>query len=424
MINIKKIGLIGFGVVGEGVYHVICQTKGLQMLVKRIAIRNPEKERNAPRELFTTDVNELINDPEIDTIVELIDDAEAAYKIVKQALINKKNVVTANKKMLASHLPELIGLQKAHDVSLLYEAAVAGSIPILRNLEEYYNNDLLRSIQGIVNGSTNYILTQMSENNSSYSDALQQAQDCGFAESNPALDVEGFDAQNKLVLLVKHTFGLTLTPSQIFAKGITQISERDIRYAKEKGLQIKLVAQAYLNTANEIVAYVMPQFVNKEHQLAGVKNEFNGILIGSSLADEQFLYGKGAGRYPTSSAVLSDLSALNYNYRYEYKRSLTPHKFKLAENELLQVYLSCNKSTPIDESLFEEILERYISKQHKHYTGIVNLKRLKVAKEFRQEGVSIIELKKSVFLNHRPGSIVAFPKTWGEKISVAVKNWS
>lgn len=373
MNRINKIGLIGFGVVGEGIYNVLAKSPSLQAVVKKIGIKDSNKKRNAPSELYTTCIDSILFDTQIDTIVELIDDAEAAYYIVKQSILNKKNVVTANKKMLACHLPELIQLQKLNKVSLLYEAAVCGSIPILRNLEEYYNNDLLQSIIGIVNGSTNYILTQMIEKNLSYDVALKQAQQFGFAESNPSLDVEGFDAQNKLVLLLKHTFGIDVLPEQILRRGITSISSADLQYAKEKNVLIKLIAKAYYNKKGEIVAYVMPQFIAKDNPLFNIQNEYNGILIESTLADQQFLSGKGAGRYPTSSAVLSDISALQYGYTYEYKKSASNMSARLCTDENIEVFVSWKRRANIDTDLFIEVYSQFRSKENNFLNGKINL---------------------------------------------------
>ncbi len=390
MIQIKNIGLIGFGVVGEGVYHVIHQTPGLQVRIKKIGVKQAYKNRNAPESLFTTDLKTIIDDPEIDTIVELIDDADAAFEIVRQSMIRGKNVVTANKKMLAYHLTELIRLQRKHKVSLLYEAAVCGSIPILRNLEEYYNNDLLQSISGIVNGSTNFILSAMCDRQIPYAEALLAAQQAGFAESDPALDVEGFDAQNKLTLLLKHTFGLHVQPAQIFRKGITGISGEDINYAREKGLSVKLLAKAFFNAQQKIVAYVLPQFIQPHSQLSHVHNEYNGILIGSMLADEQFLYGKGAGRYPTASAVLSDISALNYGYRYEYKKSTNQVRPELETDYNISVYVSWNGDAMIDKSLFTNISAVFSGDEGHYLTGVISLANLQVISS--SANVSVIEM--------------------------------
>lgn len=390
MTQIKNIGLIGFGVVGEGVYHVINSTPGLKVNIKKIGIRHADKIRNAPKELFTTGVNSILYDEDIDTIVELIDDAEKAYEMVKLAIQNGKNVVTANKKMLAAHLPELINLQRKFQVSLLYEAAVCGSIPILRNLEEYYNNDLLQSIRGVVNGSTNFILTQMVQQQISYEHALKQAQESGFAESDPALDVEGFDAQNKLTLLLKHTFGASIAPETIFRKGITSLNAADLQYAREKDFKVKLIAKAFYLELGEIAAYVMPQFVTPDDQLYAVNNEYNAILIGSLLADEQFLYGKGAGRYPTASAVLSDISALNYQYRYEYKKSDQNVKIILSQSAMINVYIGWEKGVVFDKKIMQEINTEFTGERYCFLTGKISLHNL-----FSLSGrkdISLIEL--------------------------------
>ncbi len=205
--NNLQIGLFGFGTVGGGLAHVLDQGKTVNANIKKVCVRNPEKERSLPKEIFTTDPNDILNDPEINLIVELIDDADAAYDIVKRALLNGKSVVSGNKRMLAHHLDELIQIQQEHNVALLYEASACGSIPIIRNLEEYYDNDLLKSITGILNGSSNFILSKMFRDKMDYASVLKIAQDLGFAESNPVFDVDGFDSKFKLVILAVHSLG-------------------------------------------------------------------------------------------------------------------------------------------------------------------------------------------------------------------------
>lgn len=318
-----KIGLFGFGVVGGGIYKVLEKKPKLGAAIKKVVIKHPEKDRDAPKELFTTDANEILQNPEIDLVVELIDDADAALNIVTRAMNSGKSVVSANKKMIAENLSFLIETARKNKVSFLYEAAVCGSVPIIRNLEEYFDNQLITNVTGIINGSTNYILTQMTKHNLDYADVLKKAQELGFAESDPSLDVEGLDARNKLKIIALHAFGKLINDKNIQVTGIEEISSFDIKYAKEKGLIIKLIATCSIDeseTLNEIS--VLPSFVPKLHPLRLTDNEFNGVLIGGQLADEQFLYGKGAGRYPTSSAVLSDISAYKYNYKYEYKKEI------------------------------------------------------------------------------------------------------
>ncbi|CAG1020539.1 partial homoserine dehydrogenase, partial [Methylococcales bacterium] len=352
-----NIGLFGFGVVGEGLYKVLSQTQSLNANIKKVCIKHPDKKRSAPQELFTVYPEILLSDSSINVIVELIDDADAAFDITKKALKAGKAVVSANKKMIAEHLPELLQLQQEYKTPLLYEAACCASIPVIRNLEEYYDNDLLQSISGIVNGSTNYILTKVFENKLSFHDALLEAQYEGFAESNPALDVEGIDAVNKLSIILAHAYGIVAAPSQLTYSGIQNLDPYDAVYAGEKGYEIKLVAQAKKLPANKVAAFVLPQFVKKDSLLHRVKNEYNGVVIESGLAEEQFFYGKGAGSFPTASAVLSDISALRYGYAYEYKKLYRDNTPTLADEFYLRVYASFDGLFNVPHDRFERIEE-------------------------------------------------------------------
>lgn len=390
-----SIGLFGFGVVGEGIYQVLLQTPSLNALIKKVCIKHPEKKRNADASLFTTDYNDLLNDPEINLIVELIDDADEAYKIVTTAFKKKKSVVSANKKMIAEHLAELIFLQQEHDVSFLYEAAVCGSIPIIRNLEEYYDNDLLQSISGIVNGSTNYILTKIGEG-LNYKEALLQAQQLGFAESNPKLDVEGIDAVNKLTILLAHAYGVISKPEDHVRIGITRLHESDANFAKEKDYVIKLTAQTIKLSNGKVAAFVLPQFIKNDSQLFNVKNEYNGVIIESKLADKQFLYGKGAGRFPTSSAVISDVSALTYDYRYEYKKISRHEQYTLTNNYFLRVYISFNDWAEVNRWDFEKVFESHSTDERQYITGLIQVDKLRNAKWYNDPSVSVILLPEGV----------------------------
>src|SRR5690606_27981347 len=385
-----NIGLFGFGVVGEGIYQVLSQKPRLNTEIKKIVIKHADKKRNAPSELFSTDADEILNDSEIDVVVELIDDAEAAFEIVKKAMKNGKSVVSANKKMIAENHLELIDLQRENKVSFLYEAAVCGSVPILRNLEEYYDNDLLNYVQGIVNGSTNYILTKMRSENETYEIALKSAQENGFAESNPTLDVEGYDAANKLSIIILHAFGRLIHTKDILRKGITSLKSEDFQYANEKGKIIKLIANCNLDAeTQELIPTVIPTFVEKTKTLGLVNNEFNGILIGSALADEQFLYGKGAGRFPTSSAVLSDISALRYDYKYELRKGIRNgfHGDYTADRKF---YIGFHPEIQFDANLFQNIDEHYKSKNYEYITGTIHLNDLKNSGILENKGISVI----------------------------------
>lgn len=370
------IGLFGFGVVGEGLYKVLQQTPSLKATIKKVCIKNPEKKRNAPDTLFTLDRNEILEDPTINVVVEVIDDSIAAFEIVSTALTNGKSVVSASKKMLAEHLPALLELQEKTGHSLLYESAVCASIPVIRNLEEYYDNDLLHSIKAIVNGSTNFILTKMFEEKLSFNDALLLAQQLGFAESNPKLDVEGFDAVNKWAILINHAYGIVEHPSNLLFNGIQNIQLGDALVAKEKNFEVKLVAQAQKLKDGKVAAFVLPQFVKHDDHLAFVKNEYNGVVIESGFADKQFFYGKGAGSFPTASAVLSDVAALRYDYKYEYKKLYhhTPHE--LSNDYFVKVYVSFEEWKHIPKDDFEWIEEWHAGEERKYLMGCIHVKEL------------------------------------------------
>lgn len=369
-----NLGLFGFGCVGQGLYHVLHETHGLKARIKKICVKHPDKARTLPSEFFTFSKEEILADPDIDVIVELIDDADAAFEIVREALKRGKAVVTANKKMLAEHLEEIYQLQQEYDRPVLYEGAVCGSIPILRNLEEYYDNDLISSIEGIFNGSTNYILTEIFDGRKSYAESLKKAQELGFAESNPDLDVKAFDPKYKLVIAVAHTFGVFVRPDDIINFGIDKISDVDLKFARENGYTIKLIARAFKQNG-KVYALVAPQFVDEKHVLANVRHEFNAVLVQGAFAEKQIFVGKGAGGYPTGSAVLSDISALTYGYRYEYKKR-AQDKLTYSNEATVDVIVSFtdDKVKPGDFTVFGG---GYRGKGHQYLKGTVPLERIR-----------------------------------------------
>ncbi len=368
--------MFGFGVVGEGLYKVLHQTPSLQATIKQVCIKHPGKQRSAPETLFTTDAAMLLDDAEINVIVEVIDDADAAFVIASTALKNGKAVVSASKKMIAEHLPELLKLQASTGMPFLCEAAACASIPVIRNLEEYYDNDLLRSIKAIVNGSTNFILTKMFEDKLDFKSALVLAQQLGFAESNPVLDIEGYDAVNKWSFLLTHAYGILVHPDKILFTGIQNINISDALVAKEKHFEIKLVAQAKKLLNGKVAAFVLPQFIDHDDHLAFVKNEYNGVVIESGFADKQFFYGKGAGSFPTASAVLSDLSALRYNYRYEYKKLYHHVPHELTNDFYVRVYLSFEDWKFIPREKLQWIEEWHAGAERKYLVGVIHFTEL------------------------------------------------
>ncbi len=361
------IGLFGFGCVGTGLYEVLNQTSLLQARIKHIVVKDPTKKRQIDASYFSYDGGTILNDPEVNVVVELINDSDAAYVIVRKALESGKHVVSANKKLIALHLDELIDLAKENNVSFLYEAAVGGSIPIIRNLEEYYNNDSLSSINGIVNGTTNYILTKTGEGQS-FEDALSTAQELGFAELDPTSDVDGFDAKYKLVLLLKHAFGYTAKTEDVWNYGIRQLKTWDATYAREKGYKIKLLAFG-TRSGNQVVGFVAPHLIPANHFAYNVENEFNAVVVEALFSDRQLFLGKGAGSYPTASAVLSDISALQFDYAYEYRKTNAEESLELTTDFRLRVYLSATTREALDRVHLEETQEIYHGSTHHFKIG-------------------------------------------------------
>jgi homoserine dehydrogenase len=370
------LGLFGFGCVGQGLYHVLEETHGLKAGIKKICVKDRNKQRILSRDVFTFEPDEILTDPEIDVVVELIDDAEAAFKILKHALQNGKHVVTANKKMLAENLEEIFHLQQQYDRSVLYEGAVCGAIPILRNLEEYYDNDLLTGIEGIFNGSTNYILTKVFEEKKSYLEGLKQAQDLGFAESNPALDVQGFDPKFKLTIAIAHAFGVFVKPEHIINIGIDKITDLDLKYARENGYTIKLIARA-VKSEGKVFALVAPQFIESENPLSSIRNEYNAVQVEGAFSNKQLFIGKGAGSYPTGSAVLSDISALSYDYRYEYKKVHQLPINTFSDDWSLEVRVRFSGTGTVAIQDFENFQSGYAANGQQYMVGQVNFKKLK-----------------------------------------------
>ena len=386
-----NIGLFGFGVVGEGIYKVLEEKPQLNAAIKKIVIKDNSKPRNAPSELFSTNADDILNDDEINVVVELISDADAAHDIIIKAFNKGKHVVSANKKLIADHHKELLDLQAKNNVSFLYEASVCGSVPIIRNLEEYFDNDLLNYVSGIVNGTTNYILTKMANENESYQDALKAAQESGFAEADPTADVEGFDASSKLAIITLHAFGKKIDVEQVIRKGITSLKVEDFKYAKEKNYTIKLIANSKINhQTGEITSTVLPTFVELNKTIALVNNEYNGVLIGSSLSDEQFLYVKGAGRFPTSSAVLSDISALKYDYQYSIRKYENKEEGVFNQTGKKRIYIGFENQADDVSNIFDEIEERYQSKNYNHIVGVIDIEKLKQKEIIENPKLSII----------------------------------
>ena len=315
------IGLLGCGVVGSQVARLLSEGSGeyaaragAKLSLKKIAVRDLKTRReHVNPNLLTTDVNSVVSDLEIDIVIEVMGGIEPARELLLTAIKNKKSVITANKALLAKHGAELFEAADKNGVDLYYEAAVGGAIPILRPLRESIVGDHVYRVMGIVNGTTNYILTKMDEAGSDFQVALKEAQKLGFAEADPTADVEGHDAAAKAAILAGLAFHTRVTIDQVSAEGITKISARDIQVARDIDHVIKLLAIAEVTPAGEVSVRVQPTLLPRQHPLAAVRNAFNAIFVEAESAGELMFYGRGAGGAPTASAVLGDLIAIARN---------------------------------------------------------------------------------------------------------------
>ncbi|EEJ73104.1 homoserine dehydrogenase [Lactobacillus ultunensis] len=316
-----KIALLGLGTVGSGVLKIIKnnqkkikQTSGEEIVIKKALVRNPNKHKNVAKELdLTTDFMEILQDPEIKIVVELMGGLHPAKEYISDALNAGKNVVTANKDLMATYGSELIALAAKDRCDLMYDASVAGGIPILRTLSTSYASDMISEIQGIINGTTNYILSQMGEKGLSYDAALKQAQELGFAEADPTNDVTGKDAAYKIVILSKFAFGTKIGINDFTIEGINNLQDFDIKQAQKMGYVIKLIGIAK-NIAGKLFVEVAPCLLPENAIMAHIKNEINALQIKSQSLGTAVFTGPGAGSSATASSVMSDVIAETSNY--------------------------------------------------------------------------------------------------------------
>lgn len=319
MKKIKNIGLFGFGVVGKGFYEILKDKPEIEVSIKKVCAKRLDLERIGHELYFTDDPSEIIDDPEIDLIIELISDPEAAKDLVYQSLKNGKAVISANKKMIADSLEDVQKWHQEFEQPFLYEAAVGGGIPIVHTMDSYFRELEVSKIEGILNGSSNYILTLMQEKNWLFDDALAEAQKKGFAEANPALDIGGFDPSYKLSILAYHGFGEVLSLNSCKLENINTVTSGDIKLARKHGKRIKPIAQVE-KVGTEFHCSVQPKAIDITSELFNVNNENNAVVVHTELSGIHMLVGKGAGAFPTGSAVLGDLNRLLAGIRYHPKK--------------------------------------------------------------------------------------------------------
>lgn len=318
-----RLGVLGHGTVGAAFVDLvtrqsatIASRSGVQLEVARVAVRNVANHKDsAIAELLTTDADFVVNDPTIDVVVEVMGGVDDARRLIHKALSNGKPVITANKALLATHGAELFDAADRFGIDLLFEAAVCGGIPLIRPLRESLRGEPINRVLGIVNGTTNYILTKMTEESMTYVDALTGAQRLGYAEADPTADVQGHDAAAKLAIIASIAFGQKVVASDVYCQGITEITPADISIANRLGFAVKLLAVADVDDAGSVLVRVHPAMVPHHHPLASVRDAFNAVVVDGHASGSLMFYGRGAGGDPTASAVLGDVidASMNLN---------------------------------------------------------------------------------------------------------------
>ena len=334
--------MLGAGVVGSQIARLLIANKsdlasraGANLELVSIAVKDSKLKRDGiPAALLTTDAKSIVNDPQIDLVIEVIGGIDPAKDLILTALKNGKSVVTANKALLAKHGAELYAAADKANVDLYYEAAVAGAIPILRPLRESLVGDHVIRVMGIVNGTTNYILTKMDENGAAFADALKEAQALGFAESDPTADIEGFDAAAKAAILAGLAFHSRVTDNDVYREGISKITAADVKVAKAMEMVIKLLAIAELTPEGAVSVRVHPALISRTHPLASVRDSFNAVFVEAESAGQMMFYGKGAGGAPTASAILGDLVAVA---RHKVNGGIGPKESDYADLKIAQI---------------------------------------------------------------------------------------
>ena len=374
-----KAALLGLGTVGMGVYKLIekradimSNTAGADISIEKILVRNINKERpGVPKELLTDNWQDICDNDDIEIVIELMGGIEPAKGYIIDALKSGKHVVTANKDLLAEYGRELLDTADKYGCDLLFEAAVAGGIPIIRPMKQCLAGNDIDTVIGIVNGTTNYIMTKMSEDGVDFKEALKDATELGYAEADPTADIEGLDAGRKMAIMSSIAFHSRVVFKDVYTEGITKISSKDITYAKEMGCVIKLLGVAK-NTQEGIEAGVYPMLIDKNHPLASVRDSFNAVFVHGDAVGDAMFYGRGAGEMPTASAVLGDIIDVTRNIQFNCNGRI-----------------SCTCFKELNIKSFDEVENKFFLRMHvKNEPGVLAC----VAKVFGDNGVSIARL--------------------------------
>ncbi len=386
-----RIGLFGFGVVGQGFYEIVAQQQPIPAEIVKVCVTTKGKSRPYSPDLYTYDPHDILGLDDIDVIIEAISDADAAYHIVSKALRQGRTVITANKKMLAEHLEELLALEQAYRGTLLYEAACGGAIPVLRLLDEYFGHEQISSLRAIINGTTNFILTQQYEQGWGYQQALREAQRQGYAEANPALDVSGRDAVHKTSLLALQAFGVTVHPDFILQLGITNIDYSDVAYARNNNSTIKLIAELLPTANGRLRLQVLPTFVKNTSALAQINDAFNAIELTGRYSGVHLIKGRGAGGKPTGAALLADLVHATNGRRYNHSKYFSSTEVSINTDGEVTLYIRAPKLRSLDTLSTLQIQRSLSEKSGVTILATVHYEELRAQMSaLTDEGVSII----------------------------------
>ncbi|MCC5921573.1 MAG: homoserine dehydrogenase [Cyclobacteriaceae bacterium] len=380
----QKIGLLGFGCVGEGVYNICQNGRSNSFTIGPIGVKRKNVKRILPESRFEFQAENLIENDN-DLYIEAISETDAAYDFFRKVREQDKPIVLASKKMVADHLKEIADTAVTNPQSIAWEATCCGAIPVVRTIDQYFDQEKIKYLGGVFNGSSNYILTRLHETELDFDQALLQAQELGFAEADPSLDVDGWDAANKLSILILHAFGQIIHPRDIWVKGIRQVSKKQVSQAQRNKLKIKLLAHAQLNEDNELQAFLAPSYVPEEHPLYSVENEDNAVSLDGEYSGLHLFKGKGAGSYTTGSAVIADAEWLKNGGGYKLSKYKAQSNVRLSQESTIRVAIS-------GHHIPKDIWTKLEHAEEGHASGSIALKSLKALSENRPE-LSIISLE-------------------------------
>lgn len=386
------LGTFGNGCVGQGFLQLLNANGGTAARVKHVCVKDRNRVRDIGNARLTYEAIDILGDDQVRAIVELTNDPVLALEVIRHALKSGRNAVTASKRVVADNLAELIALQRSTGRALLYEAACAASIPVVRALETHFSGEEVLRIDGILNGTTNYILTKAEEEGLSPMDALRQAQLAGFAEADPSSDITGTDARYKLTILIAHAFGTVVGPGAILRHGIEELRPQDLAFAAERGWRIRSIASAWRNAEGRLVAHVLPTFVPGNDALALVREEYNAVRIEGAYSGTHVLQGKGAGKLPTGLAVLGDVQQLVRGGGYAYAK-VDEHAPLLSDGrESIAVYARIPATHQETLSYFDEVRVIGVDGEHVRVTGNIALAELALLLGDGREGFQVVAL--------------------------------